>query len=204
TKQSISNDRTAKAWFEQIRKNADKIIDEPVSKRELIGPRLLHISRQVVLRTTTLAGMHRLTGERKYAERARDEMLAVARFSDWHPEHFLDVAEMTNGMAIGYDWLFDFLSEEQRKTIRTAIVEKGMKPGLRVYASGKGFAVNTNNWNQVCNGGLTVGALAIADEEPTVARDIIAKARASIVRSLALFNPDGGCEEGPGCWAYAT
>ena len=30
-------------------------------------------------------------------------MLAIAQFADWNPSHFLDVAEMTMGMAIGYD-----------------------------------------------------------------------------------------------------
>ena len=31
-------------------------------------------------------------------------MLTAARFEDWNPSHFLDVAEMTFALAIGYDW----------------------------------------------------------------------------------------------------
>jgi hypothetical protein len=34
---------------------------------------------------------------------------------------------MTNALAIGYDWLFSFLSAEGRSKIRTAIIEKGLK-----------------------------------------------------------------------------
>jgi hypothetical protein len=37
-------------------------------------------------------------------------MLAAAAFSDWNPSHFLDVAEMTAALAIGYDWLYEEVS----------------------------------------------------------------------------------------------
>jgi hypothetical protein len=111
---------------------------------------------------------------------------------------------MTNAVAIGYDWLFDVLTPDQRATLRTAIVEKGLKPGMEVYESGKGWSIVTNNWNQVCNGGMTVGALAIADEEPEIARQVINHARKSIKIAMDQFQPDGGCVEGPGYWSYAT
>ena len=55
-------------------------------------------------------------------------MMAVSRFIDWNPAHFLDVTEMTMGMAIGYDWLFDDLSPDARKNIRDAILNKGINP----------------------------------------------------------------------------
>lgn len=50
-----------------------------------------------------------MTADSRFLERARQEMLAVASFSDWNPSHFLDVAEMTVVMCIGYDWLYDDL-----------------------------------------------------------------------------------------------
>ena len=51
---------------------------------------------------------------------------------------------------------------------------------------------------------MTVGALAIADEEPALAREIIAHGRESIVLAMHSFAPDGGWAEGPGYWNYAT
>jgi hypothetical protein len=59
-------------------------------------------------------------------------MLTVANFPDWHPEHFLDTAELTTALAIGYDWLYDYLSPEDRSAIRRAIVDKGLRPGSRL------------------------------------------------------------------------
>jgi hypothetical protein len=75
---------------------------------------------------------------------------------------------------------------------------------MKVYEKGTWWTRATHNWNQVCNGGMTVGALAIADEERELANRVIHHARASIPRAMASFGPDGGWNEGPGYWAYTT
>ncbi len=131
------------------------------------------------------------------------EVDTVAAFPDFNPRHFLDTAEMTHALAIAYDWLFDTWTDSQRATIRNAIVEMGLKPGLAVYHRG-GWSKSVHNWNQVCNGGLTVGALAIGDEQPELAGQIVHNAIKSIPRAMASYAPDGAWAEGPGYWSYAT
>lgn len=130
-------------------------------------------------------------------------MLAVAAFKDWNPSHYLDVAEMTHALAVGYDWLYAELSPESRATIRTAICEKGLKPSLDIYAKKRWWAAAIHNWNQVCNGGMAVGALGVADEEPELAGRIVSLAATSIRLPTARLEPDGGWDEGPGYWNYA-
>ena len=49
-----------------------------------------------------------------------------------------------------------------------------------------------------------MGALAIADEEPARARAILDHSRQAIGNIMKLFSPDGGFEEGPIYWLYAT
>ena len=203
-KQQIKVDARLRRWYDRLQKDAEKMIKEPVVVHRLIGPRLLDQSRAALRRISTLAGLYRLDGDHRKADRARQEMLAAAAFPDWNPAHFLDVAEMTNALAIGYDWLYPFLTDADRARIRQAIVDKGLKPGLLVYQSGRGWPMVIHNWNQVCNGGLTAGALAVADREPDLARQVIDHARRSIVRAMASFAPDGGWAEGPGYWNYAT
>lgn len=73
------------------------------------GKRLLAISRIALKRIYYLSYVYRMTGDKKYAHRAEQEMLAVSRFTDWNPTHFLDVGEMVMALAIGYDWLYDSL-----------------------------------------------------------------------------------------------
>jgi hypothetical protein len=180
------------------------MLAEPPVERVLIGPRLLDKSRTALGRIALLSALYHVDGDKRFADRAIQELLKISAFTDWHPAHFLDAAEMTNAAGIGYDWLYDELTPEQRTTIRHAIVEFGLKPGLAVYRKQNWWSVAHHNWNQVCNGGLTVGALAVADEEPTVAREVIDDARKSIPLALHTYGPDGGWPEGPGYWNYAT
>src|SRR3954462_13539433 len=72
-KKAIASDPVAKGYFDQIKAAGDKILTDPVAKRELIGPRLLGVSRQVLGRVTTWAGLHCLTGVQRYADRAVQE-----------------------------------------------------------------------------------------------------------------------------------
>jgi hypothetical protein len=191
---------------EALRRSAERMLKEPPVEYKLIGPRLLDKSRTALRRITTLAGLYRLDGDKAFADRAVAEMLAVSAFADWHPAHFLDTAEMTAADAIGYDWLFDILTPEQRKIIRDAIRDRGLKPGLSAYtAKTRAFWTRAHhNWAQVCGGGLTVGALAIADDEPEISADIVKRTYKTVVGGIMALSPDGGCPEGPGYWNYAT
>ena len=179
-------------------------LDAPPVEHKLIGPRLLQQSRLCLDRVYTLATMYRLEGDTRFADRARTEMLTAASFPDWNPSHFLDTAEMTHALAIGYDWLHDYLDEEARATIRQAIIEKGLQPALACYKDRVRWVVYTYNWSQVCNGGIGIGALAIADEQPELAEYILSRALVSIRRPMETYAPDGGWDEGPGYWHYAT
>jgi len=203
-KQILTTDPVAKSQFKELQKSADGMLSAEPIKHELIGPRLLDKSRKCTERVYTLATVFRLTGEQKYADRAKKEMFTAAGFKDWNPSHFLDTAEMTHALAIGYDWLYEQLSPEERTTIKTAIIKLGLNPGLDVYRNKRWWAKATHNWNQVCNGGMTIGALAIADEEPALAREVVHSAAESIIRAMNSFAPDGGWNEGPGYWNYAT
>ncbi|MDQ1332802.1 MAG: hypothetical protein QG576_837 [Bacteroidota bacterium] len=180
----------------------NKIVKEPPVERVLTGRRLLSKSREALRRIFYLSYAWRMTSDAKYLERAEQEMLAVSAFSDWNPSHFLDVAEMTMAVAIGYDWLFDKLSEESRNIIKTAIVEKGLKPSL--LPANNGWAARTNNWNQVCNSGMTFGALAVYEDEKELATQIIERAVTSIKLPMGDYEPDGAYPEGFGYWGYGT
>jgi len=111
---------------------------------------------------------------------------------------------MTHALAVGYDWLYDEISPADRDTIATAIVELGLKPSLPLYQKQSGWVMAIHNWNQVCNGGMTVGALAVADREPELAAYIVGRALESVPRAMNSYAPDGGWPEGPSYWHYAT
>jgi hypothetical protein len=190
--------------LDRLQLRASSMLDQEPIQYELIGPRLLSKSRTCLHRVTTLALAYYLTGRSDFAARAEQEMLAAASFPDWNPSHFLDVAEMTNALSLGYDWLYYTLDDSGRLKIEKAIYEYGLKPGLEAYAQPAWWVRDAFNWNQVCNGGLTVGALALADRYPTECNTILNHAIAGLPYALASYAPDGGWAEGPGYWSYAT
>ena len=194
-----------RSWHANLQTQAQAILKQAPSRYEIPdGLRLLATSRRVVQRVYTLALLHHLDGNPRYAERAWQELAAAANFPDWNPRHFLDTAEMTHAFAIGYDWLYDVWTPEQRATLQKAMVEKGLEPALKLYRGHSSWTRVRHNWNQVCNGGIGMGALALADVEPQLAGEILHDALESIQLAMAEFAPDGAWKEGPGYWNYAT
>jgi len=204
-KKRIAGNSQLQSWHSKLQTQAQNILSAPPSRYEIPdGLRLLATSRRVVSRVCTLALLYRLDGDQRYAERAWQELAAAASFPDWNPRHFLDTAEMTHAFAIGYDWLYEVWTPEQRGSLQQAMVEKGLKPALGLYRAHSSWTRVRHNWNQVCNGGIGMGALALADVEPQLAGEILHDALESIQLAMAEFAPDGAWKEGPGYWNYAT
>ena len=204
-RKSSTDNAEAARWAGAVRQEAVELLGEKPSEYVIPdGKRLLATSRQVFDRVTTLAMAYRLSEDARFRDRLWRELDAAAHFKNWNPSHFLDTAEMTAAFAIGRDWLHAEWSPTQHAALRTAIIEKGLKPSLDIYRKDRGWAAAQHNWNQVCNGGMTLGALAIADEDPTLAAEILAAAIRSVPRAMRHFAPDGAWGEGPGYWDYAT
>lgn len=199
-KARVASDPVWKNLQAGVLAEADRQLATKPVERVLIGRRLLDKSRTALSRVMHLGLAWRLTGETKYLERARAELLAVSAFTDWNPKHFLDVGEMTAAVGIGYDWFYAALDEPTRRTLREAIVAKGLKTSQTTNSWTKA----TNNWNQVCNGGITIGALAVAETDTALAAEMIVRAVKTVPTSMHEFSPDGAYPEGPGYWGYGT
>ena len=200
----VAADPLAATFHAGLMQSAQAALATPPSHYEKTGRRLLGVSRKVVGRVLGLAYAYRMSGDLAYARRAEAEMLAAAAFPDWNPSHFLDTGEMTLALAIGCDWLDDVLTPAARATIRRAIIAKGLRPGLDPAATHNWWHIVQHNWNQVCWGGLSLGALVTAEDDPALARQVLNLARAQIGHGLAPYAPDGVYPEGPNYWGYGT
>ena len=180
--------------------DSNDILKEEPFTRELRGRRLLSVCRTVLYRVTTLSMSFRMTGNKAYLDRCENEMLAASAFKDWNPSHFLDVAEMTLALSIGYDWLYHDLSPETRTSIYNAILEKGLQCSLKTT----GWVRARNNWGQVCHAGMIAGSLVTKEKNPGISTKIIQRAIQNLPRPMHAFNPKGAYPEGPGYWTYGT
>ena len=168
----------------------------------LTGRRLLGISREALRRIIYLGYAYRTTGNIIYNERARTELSAIAAFTDWHPSHFLDVAEMTLAAAIGYDWFYAEMPDAEREALRQAIIEKGLRPSITDKEAW--YITTDNNWGQVVHAGMVYGAIAVWESDPQMAAQIVNRAIKYIIRPMEAYGPDGAYPEGCGYWDYGT
>ena len=129
----IEADAFLNELYETLLEEAEKTMGQVPVEYKLRGPRLLHQSRKCLNRVSTLSLAFLISGDIKFANRAKRELFAAAEFPDWNPTHFLDVAEMTAAFGVGYDWLYHVLSDSDRSVIQHALLEKGLKQGLLKY-----------------------------------------------------------------------
>ncbi len=159
----------------------------------------------ITTRIKYLSFAYVVTGERKYADRAKTIVMHLTNWDQWTDPSYtagsikacLDTGHCTKCVGLFYDWCYDMLSEDERITIREAIVSKGILPSLedvdRYPAATNGFAVITS--------GVACAAIAIRPEEPR-AGEWLQAALEKTAHSFALSGADGGAFEGPGYGTY--
>lgn len=206
---SLATDPVAARLAALVQSRADALLAmQPVAyakrdRGEMSGS-MLEPAREAQARILALAMAARLTDSVRHRERAVVEMRALAALPDWNPAVFLDTAEATLGMAVGYDWLYDQLTAADRDAFAEAIITHGLRASIDSPAKYLGWVKGTNNWNQVCHGALVAGALAVADREPELARTVVQRAIDELHRAAAAYDPDGAFPEGPMYWSYGT
>lgn len=200
--QFIQSDSIWSLFQERTLQACERLLPIAPLEKIKIGRRMLNTSREALYRIFMLSYAYRTTGELKFAERAEKEMLYMAGYDNWNPEHFLDVAEMTMALSIGYDWLYEVLSPKNRAKIRKAILDKGLKPSMDKRYNG--FLDKTNNWSQVCNTAMAYGAIALMETDEKLCRKIMERSIEEIRKPMSSYGPDGAYPEGYGYWHYGT
>ena len=144
--------------------------------------------------------MYRMTEAERYAARAERELLAIAaQYDKWRPDHFLTTSEMTLAFAIGYDWLYDFLSEDSKNIIVQTMISKGLNESATAR-----YRHSVGNWNSVCNACMIASALAVYEHQPEKSAAMITEAIENNRKAVERFGPHGGYPEGYSYWHYGT
>lgn len=217
-KAAVGQNSTGAKIHDAILGQANDIVKAPpvkpdFSRRNRLRLDHLTAGRQALNTLQTLGMAWFMTGDAQYVSRAKLELKTICEFRAWQdPDHFLDAAEITHAVGIGYDWFHAQLSPAERQAIARAIVKKGLGPGLEQLTGtpDPAWPTRVTNWNLVCNGGLIVGALAVAEKDgagepdPALTRQVFTLCRRSVLIGLRGYAPDGAWREGPGYWTYAT
>lgn len=212
-KELYKTDEIMKKWGEDVIKMADDTLTKEPYSYYSSGLNLNHID-EGRLRVKNLGMAYFLTNDMKYVNRAWAELERIALLDSWNPQSYLDVAELMAILSIGYDWLYDVLTPEQRSFMEDTIYTRGLHLSKRNYynqltAEEKAANYSTgwygalNNWNSVTNGGTMMAAMALMDVYPDECADVISIAIRCLELMLMLYYPNGDWEEGTAYWRYA-
>jgi len=202
-KSKLNTDPIISNVYKAIKLNAQSILQQPLLDRVVVGRRLLATSREMLYRMNMLGMVYRIEKDKAILKRMDDEILAVCNFSDWNPSHYLDVAEMSMAIAFAVDWAGQELPQTTLTAAKNALIEKGIKPSYNA-AGNTGWINGTNNWNQVCHGGMIAASIVIAEQDPELAARTIHRALEGMPHALDEYGPDGVYPEGATYWGYGT
>ena len=212
-KSLYKTDPLMKKWGDKVMSTANSWFGKPEYKYktqttggldDVIGGTSMNAVMSIIM-------AYHLTGNDRYLARAWKFVENMCNLPDWNePVTFLDVTEMFFVVGLCYDWLYDYLTEEQRKFIEENAYNKGLELMRKVYYSELDpdkyyvtFYNAKNNWGAVTNGATMGGAMAFADVYPEVCFDVIEKANRCIEHMTASYYPTGAWEEGATYWNYA-
>ncbi|MBN2327182.1 MAG: heparinase II/III family protein [Candidatus Omnitrophica bacterium] len=183
-KKRITQDSAVRDVWNEIRAKADRLLNaELVSKEYAEGGTGQHgnygrPSGQISDMGALLGLAYQMTGEKKYAEKLRNALLHYTRLNRWAGDakrdppwnSELNTARFCFGYAVGYDSIFDYLTDSDRRTIAGALVEKGILPTLNdwILPQKRIHALDSmgHNWWSVCVSMAGAASLAVLQEEP--------------------------------------
>ena len=149
-----------------------------------------------------------------YLQRSKDILLSMATWPDYGLQSSLSVSASSVGLSIGYDWLYNYLTEEEKATVKEALITKCMEPDLSRYnytieLGENGLPIQTfhrwptwgNNFTSAGNEGVVHAIVAVwdeGDEERALSTEMLRYMFRSQELALDFLLPDGGGNEGLG------
>lgn len=216
----IKSDPYLKGWNDTIFGNATDYYNKPAVQYVMDGSSgILDNAREIKMRIKAFAYAYRITKDSKWVDRAWVELQNAAgngpqpfgnATDRWNNAHFLDTAELTAAFGIAYDWMYEMWDDAKKASIRATMIQYGLTPGLSVFTGTASFGWwKTDvfgNWNCVCNGGLTIGALAILGDDTTgtaaqILSHTVDNAKANCVNAVT---DDGTWHETANYWYFGT
>ena len=165
----------------------DYVLDEEDS--------ILPISREVISRMVILGYAWQITGEEKYAERAKAEIEKVCSYDDWCTSHFLATAEMALAVSIGYDWFYGYLDDATKALMEEKVWEYAINSALD---DNHWFTWSKNNWNSICYSGIGIACMNFFYSDIDRAAEFLSMCYENMPIAFENFTPCGAYAEGPG------
>lgn len=201
-RQRVESDSVAKGFYSSLYYQAEQLLDTcppDTPQRHTLQNRML-----------VLCMVYRLSGEKRFFDRAWQELARYCAFTTWMYTEKLDAGYILKGIAIGYDWLYNALSDEQRERLRTAVLKNAFWYGVQVYRNPyrKGldahYILQNTNHNVSLNCGMIMAACAMIDDKEMqpLCAEVIESALWALENYLPEFFEHGCGKEGVYYWYW--
>lgn len=161
-KKAVQNDTVMQRAWESIKSVADKQLE----------------GKGDIMKLEHLALAYQMTGEKKYADKIKDMLLATAKTKSWGNGEMLartpawrselQMAHRSYQVAVAYDVIYDLLTPKERKEIADGMYRLAVEPllGDWVMEPTRIHSLNSmgHNWWTSCAGMGGLLALAISNE----------------------------------------
>jgi len=171
----------------------------------------IHVWRSAVYNNALAYAFH---GDREAGEYAKELMVKLSKFPYWlHPwmikrgRHiYYPVGEMGMDMAVGYDLLYDLMSEDERRTVRGALMKNIVLGCHKGYVEDDLVTNNTSNWVAHITGGSLMCLAAMYGDGPDVAQ-VEPYLTGAVLKDYQLIqnviDPEGAYGEGYGYYNFS-
>lgn len=205
-------DSRAKMVSDKIVEVAERVMNMPV-QYTLDRPRQYSCFLTSIVDyddTMSLYWAYLVTEDKKYLDRFKEHILAMAQLENWCGDHFfLMTSRALISLSMAYDFLYDEFTAGERRAIAEAMIEKGIKPAFRLYYGEEDeslwpWCIRRTNWNFISNSGIIFAACTLYGEyETEICADALEKAIQSMEYACIYLAPDGEEFEGLGYAAYS-
>jgi len=210
-----SGDKWTTEFYAKLKKDADALVSSSPKSYGIQVSQSYSVEENIFL---NLMIAYHIEGDEKYLNRAIAEFEMLMNVTDWTADAQLDNTQTGASISVGYDWLYDYLTEEQRLWAETNVKEKVLSIGYRYYQDPSCLTQlrqENDNMNIVCgkgtynhnthnNANLLVCALALAPLNPEYSAFVISNNFNNIVPYLELVGTNGGHEEPIGYYSYTS
>lgn len=156
------------------------------------------------------AFVYLIEGDEAYAKRAWQEAEYFLGLEHWGTYQYLDINQAALIVGICYDWLYDWLTPNQRQQLADNLKEKHLdlildyyrNNGTKQFASRFNHIISTSNHGVLNNSSIFIQALSIAELDPAYSAEIMSYAMHYMNAPLYELYPDSLWPEGYDYWAY--
>lgn len=151
-----------------------------------------------------------IEGDESYAKRAWKEAEYFANLSTWGTVQFIDNNQIAFGIALCYDWLYDWLDDVKKEKLISSLNSKHLDEIEDLFKNRTASKYNTTNhkWyfdynnHATLNNSLTfVQAMALADINIEKSAYIMAESLNNLKRAFDKCYPDSAWYEGISYWS---